>query len=150
VTLHEKPRDATQWSCRTLATAQGVSSATVQRLWRAHGLQPHRVETFKLSRDPELVRTLRDVVGLYLSPPDKALVLCVDEKSQIQALDRTQPALPMRPHIPERHTHDDVRHGTTTLFAALKVLDGTWSDPRFSGHLESVFSARATLAGRGC
>lgn len=124
-TLQTTPRDATQWSCRTMARSQGVSSATIQRIWSAHGLQPHRVGTFKLSRDPEFIQKLRDVVGLYLNPPDKALVLCVDEKSQIQALDRTQPALPMRPGIPKQQTHDYVRHGTTTLFAALNVLDGT-------------------------
>jgi len=124
-TLQTRPRDATHWSVRTMARAQGVSPATVHRIWEAHGLQPHRTETFKLSRDPDFVRKLRDVVGLYLNPPDKALVLCVDEKSQIQALDRTQPALPMRPGLPARQTHDYVRHGTTTLFAALNVLEGT-------------------------
>lgn len=124
-TLHTTPRDATHWSTRSLAHAHGVSEATVRRIWRAHGLQPHRSETFKLSRDPDFVRKLREVVGLYLNPPDKALVLCVDEKGQIQALDRTQPLLPLRPGIPARHTHDYVRHGTTTLFAALNVLDGT-------------------------
>lgn len=124
-TLQTRPRDATHWSVRTMARAQGVSPATVHRIWDAHGLQPHRTETFKLSRDPDFVRKLRDVVGLYLNPPDKALVLCVDEKSQIQALDRTQPALPMRPGLPARQTHDYVRHGTTTLFAALNVLEGT-------------------------
>lgn len=124
-TLHTTPPDATHWSTRTMARGHGVSAATVQRIWRAHGLQPHRVETFKLSRDPDFVRKLRDVVGLYLNPPDKALVLCVDEKSQIQALDRTQPSLPLRPGLAARQTHDYVRHGTTTLFAALNVLDGT-------------------------
>ena len=124
-TLHSRPPDATQWSVRTMARAQRVSPATVQRIWQAHGLQPHRTETFKLSRDPHFMRKLRDVVGLYLNPPDKALVLCVDEKGQIQALDRTQPALPLRPGIPARQTHDYVRHGTTTLFAALNVLEGT-------------------------
>ena len=108
-----------------MARAQKVSPATVQRIWKAHGLQPHRTETFKLSRDPDFVAKLRDVVGLYLNPPDKALVLCVDEKSRIQALDRTQPVLPLRPGIAARQTHDYVRHGTTTLFAALNVLDGT-------------------------
>jgi hypothetical protein len=97
---------------------------TVQRIWKQHGLQPHRVETFKLSRDPYFVEKLRDVVGLYLDPPDKALVLSVDEKSQIQALDRTAPLLPLRPGIPARQTHDYKRHGTTTLFAALSLLDG--------------------------
>jgi len=108
-----------------MARAQRVSEATVRRIWKAHGLQPHRVKTFKLSRDPEFVKKLRDVVGLYLNPPEKALVLCVDEKSQIQALDRTQPALPMRSGLTETRTHDYVRHGTTTLFAALNVLEGT-------------------------
>src|SRR6266849_3729791 len=121
-TLHTTPRDATHWSSRTLAHAQGVSEATVRRIWRAHGLQPHRTETFKLSRDPDFVHKLRDVVGLYLHPPDKALVLCVDEKGQIQALDRTQPVLPLRPGIPARQTHDYIRHGTTTLFAAINVF----------------------------
>jgi len=124
-TLHTTPRDATHWSSRTMARAQGVSAATVQRIWRAHGLQPHRIRTFKLSRDPDFVQKVRDVVGLYLNPPEKALVLCVDEKSQIQALDRTAPILPLRPGIPARQTHDYIRHGTTTLFAALNVLDGS-------------------------
>jgi transposase len=124
-TLNTTPRDATHWSSRTMARAQGVSSATVQRIWRSHGLQPHRSERFKLSRDPEFVPKLRDVVGLYLNPPEKAMVFCVDEKSQIQALDRTAPVLPLRPGIPARQTHDYIRHGTTTLFAALNVLDGT-------------------------
>ena len=124
-TLHTKPKNATHWSTRTMARAQGVSEATVRRIWNAHGLKPHRVRTFKLSRDPEFVKKLRDVVGLYMNPPDKALVLCIDEKSQIQALDRTQPALPMRTGLVETRTHDYVRHGTTTLFAALNVLDGT-------------------------
>ena len=124
-TLHTKPKTATHWSTRTMARAQGVSEATVRRIWNAHGLKPHRVRTFKLSRDPEFVKKLRDVVGLYLNPPDKALLLCVDEKSQIQALDRTQPALPMRAGLVETRTHDYVRHGTTTLFAALNVLEGT-------------------------
>src|SRR5438128_616585 len=124
-TLQTRPRDATHWSVRTLAKRQRVSPATVHRIWQAHNLQPHRVETFKLSRDPNFARKVRDVVGLYLNPPDKALVLCVDEKSQIQALDRTQPVLPLRPGIPARQTHDYERHGTTTLFAALNILDGT-------------------------
>ncbi len=124
-TLHTKPRNATQWTVRTMAAAERLSPSMVHRIWRAHGLKPHRVTTFKLSEDPEFVRKIRDVVGLYMNPPDKALVLCVDEKSQIQALDRSQPALPMRPGSPERHTHDYVRHGTTTLFAALNILDGS-------------------------
>jgi len=124
-TLHTVPPDATQWSVRTMAKARGLSHAMVHRIWRAHNIQPHRVETFKLSRDPDFVRKLRDVVGVYLHPPDRALVFCVDEKPQIQALDRTQPLLPLRPGIPARQTHDYKRHGTTTLFAALNVLDGT-------------------------
>ena len=124
-TLRTTPRDATHWSSRTMARTHGVSAATVQRIWRAHGLQPHRSERFKLSRDPEFIPKLRDVVGLYLNPPEKAMVFCVDEKSQIQALDRTAPVLPLRPGIPARQTHDYIRHGTTTLFAALNVLDGT-------------------------
>ena len=124
-TLHTTPKDATHWSVRSMAKAQGVSSAMVHRIWRAHRLQPHRSEHFKLSRDPNFARKVRDVVGLYLNPPDKALVLCVDEKSQIQALDRRQPMLPLRPGIPARQTHDYERHGTTTLFAALNILDGS-------------------------
>ena len=123
-TLHTTPPTATHWSVRTMAEAQGLSRMTVQRIWQAHQLKPHLVETFKLSRDPAFVEKLRDVVGLYLNPPDRALVFSVDEKSQIQALDRTQPLLPLRPGIPARQTHDYRRHGTTTLFAALNILDG--------------------------
>ena len=108
-----------------MARAQRISPYMVYRIWQAHGLKPHRVESFKLSTDPEFVAKVRDVAGLYLDPPDKALLLCVDEKSQIQALDRTQPILPLRPGIPERQTHDYTRHGTTALFAALNVLLGT-------------------------
>ena len=124
-TLHSHPVAATHWSVRTMAVAQGVSPATVQRIWDAHGIQPHRSERFKLSRDKRFVEKLTDVVGLYLNPPDKALVLCFDEKSQIQALDRTQPGLPMKKGRCGTMTHDYKRHGTTTLFAALNVLDGT-------------------------
>ena len=124
-TLHTTPANATHWSVRTMAAAQGVSPATVQRIWDAHGLQPHRTETFKLSRDKRFVEELTDVVGLYLNPPEKALVLCFDEKSQIQALDRTQPGLPLKKGRCGTMTHDYKRHGTTTLFAALNVLDGT-------------------------
>jgi len=124
-TLHTTPRGATHWSTRTMAQAQGVSQPTIHRIWKQHHLQPHRVETFQLSRDKRFVEKLYDVVGLYLNPPEKALVLCVDEKSQIQALDRTQPLLPLRPGIPARQTHDYKRNGTTTLFAALSMLDGT-------------------------
>jgi transposase len=124
-TLHTMPPDATHWSSRTMAAAQGVSEATVRRIWKQHNLKPHLVEKFKLSRDKHFLEKLYDVVGLYLNPPDKALVLCVDEKSQIQALERSQPMLPLRPGIPARQTHDYKRHGTTTLFAALNLLDGT-------------------------
>jgi len=123
-TLHTTPTDATHWSTRSMAGALGISKATVCRIWQRHNLKPHLVETFKLSRDKQFVEKLRDVVGLYMNPPEKAIVLCVDEKSQIQALDRTQPLLPLRPGIPARQTHDYTRHGTTTLFAALSMLDG--------------------------
>ena len=123
-TLHETPPGATHWSCRSMAKAAGVSRSTVQRIWDAHGLQPHRVETFKLSTDPAYTEKLTDVVGLYLNPPERAVVLCIDEKSQIQALDRTQPGLPIRPGRCGTMTHDYKRNGTTTLFAALNVLTG--------------------------
>ena len=124
-TLETMPAAATHWSTRSMAKASGLSISTVHRIWRAFSLQPHRSETFKLSADPLFVDKVRDIVGLYLNPPDHALVLCVDEKSQIQALDRTQPLLPMRPGQAERHTHDYRRHGTTSLFAALDVKAGT-------------------------
>jgi transposase len=124
-TLHTTPPAATHWSTRTLARAQGVSQATVQRIWDAHGLHPQRTRTFKLSKDRHFVEKLTDVVGLYLNPPDKALVLAVDEKSQIQALDRTQPGLPMKKGRCGTFTNDYKRNGTTTLFAALNVLEGT-------------------------
>ena len=124
-TLETMPAAATHWSTRSMAKASGLSVSTVHRIWRAFSLQPHRSETFKLSADPLFVDKVRDIVGLYLNPPDHALVLCVDEKSQIQALDRTQPLLPMRPGQAERHTHDYKRHGTTSLFAALDVKAGT-------------------------
>lgn len=123
-TLESKPKDATHWSTRGMAEKLGLSQSAVSRIWRAFGLQPHRQETFKLSTDPLFVEKTRDIVGLYLDPPVKAMVLCVDEKSQIQALDRTQPILPLAPGIPERRTHDYLRHGTTTLFAALDVATG--------------------------
>jgi len=123
-TLESTPREATHWSTRSLARACGLSQSAVSRIWRAFALQPHRTEPFKLSRDPLFIEKVRDIVGLYLHPPDRALVLCVDEKAQIQALDRTQPLLPMRPGQVERRTHDYVRHGTTSLFAALDVATG--------------------------
>jgi transposase len=124
-TMKTTPKDATHWSVRAMAASQKVSPATVQRIWKKHKLQPHRVESFKFSNDPQFAPKVRDIVGLYMNPPDKAIVLSVDEKSQIQALDRTQPILPLRPGLPERRTHDYERHGTTTLFAALNVLEGT-------------------------
>jgi transposase len=123
-TLNEQPRGATHWSTRAMAKQLKVSQSTVSRIWRAFGLQPHRQESFKLSTDPLFIEKVRDIVGLYLDPPVKAMVLCVDEKSQIQALDRTQPILPMAPGIPERRTHDYMRHGTTSLFAALDIATG--------------------------
>jgi len=123
-TLESVPSGATHWSTRTMARAMNVSQTAVTRIWRAFGLQPHRQETFKLSSDPMFVEKVRDIVGLYLDPPLKAMVLCVDEKSQIQALDRTQPILPLALGIPERRTHDYMRHGTTTLFAALDIATG--------------------------
>ena len=124
-TLETTPADATHWSLRSMARESGLSHTTVRRIWAAFSVQPHRSETFKLSSDPLFVDKVRDIVGLYLSPPDRALVLCVDEKSQIQALDRTQPVLPMLPGMPERRTHDYKRHGTTSLFAALDVATGS-------------------------
>jgi len=123
-TLESLPPNATHWSSRGMARTSGLSISTVQRIWRAFGLQPHRLETFKLSTDPDFVAKVRDVVGLYVSPPAHAIVLCVDEKSQIQALDRSQPMLPMRPGQPARRSHDYKRHGTTSLFAALDIATG--------------------------
>lgn len=125
LTLESEPEDATHWSTRGMARASGMSQSTISRIWRAFGLQPHRSETFKLSRDPLFIEKVRDIVGLYLAPPDRALVLCVDEKPQIQALEPTAPVLPMRPGQVERRTHDYVRHGTLDLFAALDVKAGT-------------------------
>lgn len=123
-TLKETPKNATHWSTRSMADAAGLSQSAISRIWRAFSLQPHRMETFKLSNDPLFVSKVRDIVGLYIDPPDNALVLCVDEKSQIQALERTQPLLPLRPGLPACRTHDYVRHGTTTLFAALDAKTG--------------------------
>ena len=140
-TTSTTPPGATQWSCRTMARAQGVSPATVQRIWDAHGLAPHRTKAFKLSRDPRFSEKLTDVVGLYRDPPDKAIVLCVDEKSQIQALDRTQPSLPMKKGRAGTYTHDYKRNGTTTLFAALDVLEGTVIGECHSRHRHQEFLA---------
>ncbi len=124
-TLETTPRDATHWSTRAMAKHVGLSQSAIARMWKAFALQPHRVDTFKLSKDPLFIDKVRDIVGLYLAPPERALVLCVDEKSQIQALDRSAPVLPLRPGQAERRTHDYVRHGTTTLFAALDATAGT-------------------------
>ncbi|HZY00527.1 MAG TPA: IS630 family transposase [Dermatophilaceae bacterium] len=131
----------THWSARLLGDQLGISFATVARIWRKWNLQPRRVETFKFSTDPELEAKIRDVVGLYLNPPDKAVVVCVDEKSPVQALDRTAPILPLRPGIPERQTHDYVRHGTTTLFAALEVATGKVTDACYDRHTNAEFLA---------
>jgi transposase len=138
-TLETRPRGGTHWSLRSMAKEIGHAPSTVHRIWRAFGLQPHRVETFKLSTDPLFVEKVRDIVGLYLSPPERAIVLCVDEKSQVQALDRTQPLLPMRPGQAERRTHDYKRHGTTSLFAALDVKAGTIVGKCMARHRASEF-----------
>jgi transposase len=126
-TLEAAPKNATHWSTRSMAAEIGLSQTAVSRIWRAFGLQPHRQDTWKLSKDPLFVEKVRDVVGLYLNRPERAVVLCVDEKSQIQALDRTAPILPMRPGIPERATHDYTRHGTSSLYAALDLTTGKGS-----------------------
>jgi transposase len=138
-TLESAPVDATHWSSRGMAAASGVSISSVQRIWRAFGLQPHRMETFKLSTDPDFVAKVRDVVGLYVSPPEHAIVLCVDEKSQIQALDRSQPMLPMRPGQPARRSHDYTRHGTTSLFAALDIASGRVIGKCYGRHRAAEF-----------
>lgn len=138
-TLYTKPPDATHWSTRTMAKAHGVSNATVARIWDAHGLQPHRVESFKISRDKRFVEKLTDVVGVYLNPPDRAVVLCVDEKSQIQALDRTQPGLPMKKGRCGTMTHDYKRNGTTCLFAALNILEGKVIGTCYPRHRNTEF-----------
>jgi transposase/DNA-binding XRE family transcriptional regulator len=138
-TLHSQPEGHTHWSCRTMAAKAGVSRATVQRIWSARGLKPHRVDTFKLSNDKRFEEKLIDVVGLYLNPPDKAVVLCMDEKSSIQALDRTQPSLPLKPGRAGTMTHDYKRHGTTTLFAALDVATGKVIGKCFARHRNDEF-----------
>src|SRR5512136_3399297 len=138
-TLHSKPENATHWSTRLMARAQGVSEATVRRIWKQHQLKPHLTRTFKLSRDKQFVEKLYDVVGLYLNPPDRSLVLCVDEKSQIQALDRTQPGLPLKKGRLGTMTHDYKRNGTTTLFAALNILDGTVIGRNMQRHRHQEF-----------
>lgn len=138
-TLESLPEDATHWSSRGMAKASGLSVSTVQRVWRAFGLQPHRMETFKLSTDPNFVAKVRDIVGLYVSPPEHAIVLCVDEKSQIQALDRSQPMLPMRPGQAARRSHDYKRHGTTSLFAALDIATGRVIGKCYGRHRAAEF-----------
>lgn len=138
-TLQSRPVGATHWSCRSMAKAHGVSKATVNRIWQSHQLRPHRIESFKLSRDPRFLEKLTDVVGLYLNPPTKALVLCIDEKSQIQALDRTQPGLPLKKGRCGRMTHDYKRNGTTTLFAALEVAEGKVVGQCYARHRHQEF-----------
>jgi transposase len=138
-TLQSKPKGSTHWSCRTMAAAQGISKSTVSNIWRSHNIKPHRTETFKLSRDPRFLEKLTDVIGLYLNPPDKAIVLCIDEKSQIQALDRTQPGLPLKKGRCGTMTHDYKRNGTTTLFAALDVLEGKVIGDCYKRHRHQEF-----------
>ena len=138
-TLQTKPKGATQWSCRALAECQGVSKSTINKIWQSHNLKPHRTKTFKLSRDPKFLAKLTDVVGLYLNPPEQAIVLCVDEKSQIQALDRTQPGLPLKKGRCGTMTHDYKRNGTTTLFAALELLQGRVIGQCYERHRHQEF-----------
>jgi transposase len=138
-TLESVPKGATHWSTRLMARDTGMTQNAILRIWHAFGLQPHRQETFKLSTDPMFIEKVRDIVGLYMNPPLKAMVLCVDEKSQIQALDRTQPMLPLAPGLPERRTHDYVRHGTTTLFAALDIATGKVIGEMHQRHRSSEF-----------
>lgn len=140
-TLEGLPKDATHWSTRSMAKEVGLNQAAVLRIWRAFGLRPHRAEAFKLGKDPQFVAKVRDVVGLYLNPPERAVVLCVDEKSQIQALDRTQPILPMGPGVPERATHDYKRHGTSSLYAALDLSTGKVIGRLHSRHRAIEFKA---------
>jgi hypothetical protein len=138
-TLQTRPSGATHWSCQTMAEQHSVSKATINRIWQSHGLQPHRIKTFKLSRDPKFLEKLTDFVGLYLNPPDKALVLCADEKSQIQALDRTQPGLPLKKGRCGTMTHDYKRNGTTALFAALEAIQGKVIGQCFARHRHQEF-----------
>lgn len=138
-TLQSKPQGATHWSTRSMAVVHKVSKNTIQRIWQDHQLKPHRIKTFKLSRDPQFVEKLTDVVGVYLTPPQNAIVLCVDEKSQIQALDRTQPGLPLKPGRCGTYTHDYKRHGTTTLFAALQMAEGRVIGECYSRHRHQEF-----------
>ncbi len=146
-TLERQPSDATQWSRASMAAETGLSKSTVGRIWKAFGLKPHQVDTFKISNDPQFIDKVRDVVGLYLDPPEKALVLCVDEKSHIQALDRSSPVLPMMPGMPQRRTHDYVRHGITTLFAALNVATGEITGSIHRRHRAAEFKKFLTKLG---
>jgi len=148
-TLTPPPEGITHWSVREMARAIGISGSTIHRIWRKHKIQPHRVKTFKYSRDPQLREKVIDIVGLYLNPPDNALVLSVDEKSQIQALNRTQPLLPLKPGQVERQTHDYVRHGTTTLFAALDIAEGTLIGECYPRHRHKEFLRFLNLVNRG-
>jgi transposase len=138
-TLQTKPKGMTHWSCRQMAKSQGVSKSTVSKIWRSHNIKPHRVKTFKMSRDPKFLEKLTDVIGLYLNPPQHAVVLCVDEKSQIQALDRTQPGLPMKKGRCGTMTHDYKRNGTTTLFAAMELLEGKVIGDCYKRHRHEEF-----------
>jgi hypothetical protein len=149
-TLETTPAGATHWSLRSMSQAAGYAPSTIHRIWQAFGLQPHRQETFKLSADPLFVENVRDIVGLYLHPPDRAVVLCVDEKSQIQALDRSQPLLPLRPGQAERRTHDYKRHGTTSLFAALDVAVGTVIGKCFKRHRASGSASSSIMSTPTC
>jgi transcriptional regulator with XRE-family HTH domain len=142
-TLEETPRDATHWSTRSLAKQTGMSKSTVARIWRAFGLKPHLVDTFKLSTDPRFIEKVRDLVSLFLNPPEAAVVLCVDEKTQAQAADRTQPVLPLLPGVPQRRTHDYTRHGTTNLYA--RAEPGLW--PGHRQRLDPPDAGDPTLAG---
>lgn len=138
-TLNTTPKDATHWSIRSMAAATGLSHTTIRRIWAAFGLQPHRSETFKLSTDPLFVDKVQDIVGLYMAPPNRAIVLCVDEKSRIQALDRDQPVLPVAPGVAERRTHSYIRHGTTSLFAALDIATGAVIGKCYKRHRATEF-----------
>jgi len=138
-TLESMPTNSTHWSTRLMAEKTGLSQTAVVRIWRAFGLQPHRVENFKFSKDPQFVEKVRDIVGLYLNPPDRAMVLCVDEKSQVQALNRTQPILPLAPGVPARQSHDYERHGVTSLFAAMDVASGVTIGSCYRRHRHQEF-----------
>jgi hypothetical protein len=138
-TLESMPANGTHWSTRGMAEAMGLSQNSIVRIWHAFGLQPHRVENFKFSKDPQFVEKVRDIVGLYLNPPDRAIVLCVDEKSQVQALNRTEPILPLAPGVPARQSHDYERHGVTSLFAAMDVASGVTISTCYRRHRHQEF-----------